>query len=400
MSAVPRHPRREHSHVPGSRSARRTPCGRNCKHDAAAIAAIGAAVRRLAPRAVITCARGSSDHAATYRQVLDRNARRRADRIRRAFRQLGLRRLRKICAAACSSRCRSRGAVPTCSPRSRPRKRPGATILALCNSPDAPLIAAADLVIELRAGVETSVAATKSYLATLAALVRLVAAWTQNAALDQPSRRLPDADGSELGARLVGGAAAARVGRASVCGGPRSGARRRAGEAALKCKETCGLHAEAFSSAELRHGPYALVGPGFPALLFAQRDATRAGVETLASRARPPRRAGADRRRRRCRPGVVGLPTIPGRRDRTDTAGAKRLPVDRDARGAARLRPGSSAAFAQGHGDGVRRTALVNGRMLTGERDRERPGCCCPGRASKRWSTSGSALRRSRHRGS
>ena len=39
-------------------------------HDAAAIAAIGAEVRRLAPRAVITCARGSSDHAATYAKYL------------------------------------------------------------------------------------------------------------------------------------------------------------------------------------------------------------------------------------------------------------------------------------------------------------------------------------------
>jgi glucosamine--fructose-6-phosphate aminotransferase (isomerizing) len=41
------------------------------------------------------------------------------------------------------------------------------------------------------------------------------------------------------------------------------------------------LHAEAFSSAELRHGPYTVLGPGFPALLLAQHDATRAGVEAL-----------------------------------------------------------------------------------------------------------------------
>jgi glucosamine--fructose-6-phosphate aminotransferase (isomerizing) len=54
-------------------------------------------------------------------------------------------------------------------------------------------------------------------------------------------------------------------------------------ETALKCKETCGLHAEAFSSAEVRHGPYALLGVGFPALLFAQRDGTQAGVEALGS---------------------------------------------------------------------------------------------------------------------
>ena len=52
-------------------------------------------------------------------------------------------------------------------------------------------------------------------------------------------------------------------------------------ETALKCKETCGLHAEAFSSAELRHGPSTLLRPGFPALLLAQPDVTQAGVETL-----------------------------------------------------------------------------------------------------------------------
>ena len=42
------------------------------------------------------------------------------------------------------------------------------------------------------------------------------------------------------------------------------------------------MHAEAFSSAELQHGPYTLLGKGFPALLFAQRDATLPGIETLA----------------------------------------------------------------------------------------------------------------------
>ena len=45
-------------------------------------------------------------------------------------------------------------------------------------------------------------------------------------------------------------------------------------EAALKFKETCGLHAEAFSAAEVKHGPMALVGPHFPVLCFAQDDDT------------------------------------------------------------------------------------------------------------------------------
>ena len=54
-------------------------------------------------------------------------------------------------------------------------------------------------------------------------------------------------------------------------------------EAALKLKETCGLHAEAFSAAELRHGPMALVGAGFPVLAFAQHDETHAGLLYVAA---------------------------------------------------------------------------------------------------------------------
>ena len=50
-------------------------------------------------------------------------------------------------------------------------------------------------------------------------------------------------------------------------------------EAALKFKETCGLHAEAFSSAEVRHGPMALMKKGLPALMFIQDDETRARLK-------------------------------------------------------------------------------------------------------------------------
>jgi glucosamine--fructose-6-phosphate aminotransferase (isomerizing) len=159
-------------------------------------------------------------------------------------------------------------------------KAAGATILSLCNSPDAPLIAASDLVIELRAGIETSVAATKSYLATLAGLLRLVAAWTQDAALESDIDKVPTLmdqswalDWSPALGALESAAHLYVVGRGLGLGA--------AQETALKFKETCGLHAEAFSSAEVRHGPYALLGPGFPALLFAQRDGTQVGVEAL-----------------------------------------------------------------------------------------------------------------------
>src|SRR5579883_3362353 len=52
-------------------------------------------------------------------------------------------------------------------------------------------------------------------------------------------------------------------------------------EAALKLKETCGLHAEAFSGAEVRHGPMALMRDRLPVLMFTQDDGTRPGMEAL-----------------------------------------------------------------------------------------------------------------------
>jgi len=161
-------------------------------------------------------------------------------------------------------------------------KASGATVLALCNSADAPLVAAADHVIPLRAGAELSVAATKSYLATLAALVRLVSAWTNDNALQSALAELPalmdrawQLDWSRALPLLQTAEHLYVVGRGLGLGA--------AQEIALKCKETCGLHAEAFSSAEVRHGPFTLLGPRFPALLLAQNDATRAGVDALAS---------------------------------------------------------------------------------------------------------------------
>jgi glucosamine--fructose-6-phosphate aminotransferase (isomerizing) len=248
--------------------------------DPAAIAAIGAEVRRLNPRTVITCARGSSDHAATYAKYLieTRAGVLTASAAPSVSSIYGVAQDLRGCLFIAISQS---GRSPDLLASVAAAKEAGATILALCNSPGAPLIAAADLVVELRAGVETSVAATKSYLATLAALLRLVAAWTQSAALASSIDTLPQLmdqswalDWSAALPPLQSAAHLYVVGRGLGLAA--------AQETALKFKETCGLHAEAFSSAELRHGPYALLGPGFPALLLAQRDATLAGVETLA----------------------------------------------------------------------------------------------------------------------
>jgi glucosamine--fructose-6-phosphate aminotransferase (isomerizing) len=250
------------------------------QHDSASMRALGAELRKLNPRAVITCARGSSDHAATYAKyliethahVLTASA---APSVSSVY---GVTQDVRGCLVLAISQS---GRSPDLLASVASAKASGAVVLALSNSADSPLMAAADLTVDLNAGPEGSVAATKSYLASLAAIARLVAAWTEDAALDSALARLPElmdrswaADWSAALPALESAENLYVVGRGMGLGA--------AQEVALKCKETCGIHAEAFSSAELRHGPYTLLRKGFPALLLAQPDATRPGIEALA----------------------------------------------------------------------------------------------------------------------
>ncbi len=171
---------------------------------------------------------------------------------------------RRTCADACSSRSRNPAAVPDLLAAAAAAKSAGATVLAICNTPDSPLVAGADLVIEVaRRDSRSSVAATKSYLATLAAIARMVAAWTEDRKMGESLEALPDLmerswalDWSSALPALESAEHLYVIGRGLGLAA--------AQEVALKCKETCGLHAEAFSSAELRHGPLTLLKQGFP----------------------------------------------------------------------------------------------------------------------------------------
>jgi glucosamine--fructose-6-phosphate aminotransferase (isomerizing) len=249
-------------------------------NNAAAVTTLGARLREHPPRAVLTCARGSSDHAATYAKYLIET---RAGLITASAAPS----VSSVYAAATEARdvlclaISQSGASPDLLATAGAAREAGADLVALVNAPGSPLAALADVELPLWAGPEHSVAATKSYLAALAAIAQLVAAWTEDAALLAALEALPDQmdaalalDWSAALPVLEDAASLYVVGR-----GPGFAA---AQEAALKFKETCGLHAEAFSAAELRHGPMALARDGFPVLILAQDDATREGVEHLA----------------------------------------------------------------------------------------------------------------------
>jgi glucosamine--fructose-6-phosphate aminotransferase (isomerizing) len=153
----------------------------------------------------------------------------------------------------------------------------GALVIAIVNDAASPLAELAQIVIPVHAGAETSVAATKSFVCTLFALAHLAAEWAQDsellAALAHAGEVLGEAANADWSAAV---APLQHAGEMLVLGrGPTLAI---AGEAALKLKETSNLHAEAFSSAEVAHGPMTLVGAGDPVLAFLPLDVARTNL--------------------------------------------------------------------------------------------------------------------------
>ncbi len=141
-------------------------------------------------------------------------------------------------------------------------KAAGAMVVALVNDTSSPLAEQADFVVPLFVGPEKAVAATKSYLATLSALLQLVAVWSEQPELLNAVNALPELllQAQALPAQLTA-EGVANVQHGVVLGrGPGYAIAR---EIALKLKEVCGIHAEAFSSAEFLHGPVTLVKDQF-----------------------------------------------------------------------------------------------------------------------------------------
>ena len=238
-------------------------------------------LRRHPPTAALICGRGSSDNAGVFARYLIEGE----TGVLTSPAPLAISsvygRTPRIAGGVCLAISQS-GKSPDLIAAASAAKAGGAFVIALVNVEGSPLSDVADLTIPLRAGPEVSVAATKSFIASLTAIAHLIAEWTQDDALRAGLAALP----AQLEAAWRQDWTAALpilktantmyvVGRGGGFGAAR--------EAALKLKETCGLHAEAFSTAEVRHGPMALVKTDFPVLMLAQSDVTRDDAEDLAS---------------------------------------------------------------------------------------------------------------------
>ncbi|MFZ2006171.1 MAG: SIS domain-containing protein [Stellaceae bacterium] len=236
------------------------------------------------PSVVVTCARGSSAHAAAFaKHLIERRLGipvvAAAPVIFTAYRRdLSLNGQFFL---AISQSGRSDDLIEAANSA----RRSGALTAALVNDVESPLADSCDIVLPIGAGSERAVAATKSFIASLAALLRLVARWTEDAALHATIERLPmrlaEAARLDWGEAIPAFAAASSL--VAIGRGPTLAIAR---EAALKLKELADLPAEAFSGAEFLHGPVALVDASYPLLMFVPPDETAPGLRRLAAELR------------------------------------------------------------------------------------------------------------------
>lgn len=149
-------------------------------------------------------------------------------------------------------------------------RQQGVPTLAITNDPNSPLATLSEYVIPLHAGEERAIAATKTYTAQLAALALLSCALGQAPDRLEMLRRVPLAIERVLGSEELIARAVERYRYMETCVVLGRGYNyATAFEIALKLKELNYLVAESYSSADFMHGPIAIVGSGFPAMVVA-----------------------------------------------------------------------------------------------------------------------------------
>jgi glutamine---fructose-6-phosphate transaminase (isomerizing) len=223
-------------------------------------------IRARAPRFGVLAARGSSDNAARYAQYLlgIENGLVAALATPSLFTHYGA---RPALGDALVIGISQSGQSPDIVEVVREGRRQGALTLALTNEPESPLAEAAEMLLPLQAGTERAVAATKTYMAQLAAIAMLSAAWRDDPAAWAELEALPD----QLSATLAANHAAASIAeslrehsRLVVLG--RGYNLSTAFEITLKVKETSGVLAHGYSSADFLHGPKAVLDRTLPVM--------------------------------------------------------------------------------------------------------------------------------------
>ncbi len=238
------------------------------------------AIRKHHPSVVCTIARGSSDHAAAYlKYAIELSCGIPVASIGPSVSSVYGASLNLEMAATIS--ISQSGGSPDIVRMTESARESGATTVVLTNNTNSPLASACDYPLDIRAGPELSVAATKTFITSIVAGLMLLARWQNDTKLEDAIKRLPDQSSKAIGCdwsllieRLRNEQSLYVLGR-----GPSMAL---SNEVALKFKETCQIHAESYSSAEVLHGPVSIVGSGYPVLVLAARDAAESAVVDVA----------------------------------------------------------------------------------------------------------------------
>ncbi|POF29332.1 SIS domain-containing protein [Roseibium marinum] len=240
------------------------------------------AAKAGAPVFLASVARGSSDHAATFLKY--------ASEI---YLGLAMASLGPSVSSVYGGRVRlsqalviaisQSGASPDILSVVESASHQGAFTVGLTNTPESPLARLSGATVDICAGPERSVAATKTFVNSILAGLLLLAEIGGDQTLLKALSRLPDHFERAIAMdwRTLAGSIEKRGSLYVVGRGPGLAI---AHEAALKFKETCQIHAEAYSSAEVMHGPVSIVENGYPILALGVRDAAEEGLAEAADR--------------------------------------------------------------------------------------------------------------------
>jgi glucosamine--fructose-6-phosphate aminotransferase (isomerizing) len=243
--------------------------------DDAAIRQAADKARRLDPRFLISVARGSSDHACTFLKYASELI------LRRPMASVGpsVSSIYEVDLVASDALCiavSQSGQSPDIVRMTQSLRAGGALTVAITNDSASQLATVSEATIPIHAGPELSVAATKTFVTSLVAGVWLIATIKGDEALLNAIRALPER--LDAATRCDWSAAAAAIEGSSLFTLGRGPSWAISNEAALKFKETCRIHAESYSAAEVMHGPVSIVDKGFPVIAFAAGDAAEPSV--------------------------------------------------------------------------------------------------------------------------
>jgi glucosamine--fructose-6-phosphate aminotransferase (isomerizing) len=250
------------------------------------VEAVARAIRERAPRFVVLAARGSSDNAARYGQYLLGAVN--GLPVALATPSLFTLYRRPPCLAdALVVAVSQSGQSPDIVAVVEEGRRQGALTLAVTNDPTSPLARAAEWVVPLHAGAERSVAATKTYTASLLALGMISAALAGDEEMFAALRTVPEAIRQVVSSAPMICRASERYRYMEACVVVSRGYNyATAYEIALKLKELTYVLAEPYSSADFQHGPVALVEKGFPVIAVVPEGAVTAEMVDFLRRLR------------------------------------------------------------------------------------------------------------------